>query len=77
MTYPIENPQAPNWVSRCFRDNTEITAKLPDYQCTLSITKTRMKQILGSFCRLFHAGFLLGSLFTLEDGGNTFLRNVG
>jgi hypothetical protein len=28
-------------------------------------------------CRLLHAGFWLGLLFEIEDGGDMFLRNVG
>jgi hypothetical protein len=28
-------------------------------------------------CYLLHAGFLLGLFFDAEDGGATFLRNVG
>jgi hypothetical protein len=30
----------------------------------------------SSPCYLFHAGFLLGLLFDLEDGGDILLRNV-
>jgi hypothetical protein len=33
------------------------------------------KQIL--FCNLLHAGFFFGLLFSPEDGGDMFLRNVG
>jgi hypothetical protein len=30
-------------------------------------------QLLGFSCCLFHAGFLLGSLFSPQDGGHMFL----
>jgi hypothetical protein len=33
--------------------------------------------LCGSVCCLLHTGFMLGSLFGHEDGGDMFIRNVG
>jgi hypothetical protein len=35
-----------------------------------------LKSKPGITCYLLHAGFLLGLLFGLEDGGDMFLQNI-
>jgi hypothetical protein len=42
-----------------------------------SLERVKCNVATGSACCLLHAGFLLGLFFDHEDGGDTFLQNLG
>jgi hypothetical protein len=65
----MKHEYQPKKRNRCLKYETEVstTERLPFFKATWLETNT---------CCLLHAGFFLGSLLNLEDGGHMFYRNV-